>query len=159
MVHTFSRGLSEIVLMVEDVLKAAQFYRDVVGLVPCTEPDDTWAWFWAGPPGVSQRVGLHKGALHQSLALILREKLRRDLRSFLTLKPHAPEPQRVSNNADRGQRHRGRPKQRTGGLLRRRFALLRTRRGRPLSSCRHLCRSHSPWRETGRSPGAVSDKI
>ena len=63
MVHTFSRGLSEIVLMVEDVLKAAQFYRDVVGLVPCTEPDDTWAWFWAGPPGVSQRVGLHKGAV------------------------------------------------------------------------------------------------
>jgi hypothetical protein len=51
MVHTFSRGLSEIVLMVEDVLKAAQFHRDVVGLVPCTEADDTWVWFWAGPPG------------------------------------------------------------------------------------------------------------
>src|SRR5262249_50464527 len=42
---------------------------------------------------------------------------------------------------------------------RRRFALLRTRLCRHLSSCRVLCRSYSARREAGRSPGAVSDKI
>ena len=64
MVHRFSHGLSEIVLMVGDVLKAAEFYRDVVGLVPCTEAgeaDESWAWFWAGPAGGAQRLALHKG--------------------------------------------------------------------------------------------------
>jgi hypothetical protein len=38
MVHTFSRGLSEIVLMVEDALKAAQFYRDVVAWCRVPKP-------------------------------------------------------------------------------------------------------------------------
>jgi catechol 2,3-dioxygenase-like lactoylglutathione lyase family enzyme len=32
----FSRGLSEIVLIVGDVLASARFYREVVGLVPDT---------------------------------------------------------------------------------------------------------------------------
>jgi putative ABC transport system substrate-binding protein len=56
-------------------------------------------------------------------------------------------------------------KQGTGGLFaiflcqRRRFALLRDRPGRRLSSCRHLRRSHPSRREAGRSSGAVSDKI
>jgi catechol 2,3-dioxygenase-like lactoylglutathione lyase family enzyme len=59
----FSVGLSEIVLIVQDVRASARFYRDVVGLVPETEADDEWAWFWAGPPGQAQRVALHKGSL------------------------------------------------------------------------------------------------
>ncbi|HEY3080929.1 MAG TPA: VOC family protein [Chloroflexota bacterium] len=59
----YSRGLAEIVLIVHDVPRAARFYREVVGLVPHTEPDDAWAWFWAGEPGVNQRVALHKGTL------------------------------------------------------------------------------------------------
>ena len=59
----FSVGLSEIVLIVEDVPRAARFYRQVVGLVPETEPDESWAWFWAGQPGRHQRIALHRGAL------------------------------------------------------------------------------------------------
>src|SRR5262249_23551790 len=59
----FSIGLSEIVLIVNDVKAAARFYRDVVGLTPETEADDAWAWFWAGVPGQAQRVALHKGTL------------------------------------------------------------------------------------------------
>lgn len=59
----FSVGLAEIVLIVKDVRAAAQFYRDVVGLVPETEANDEWAWFWAGEPGRAQRVAVHKGSL------------------------------------------------------------------------------------------------
>lgn len=59
----FSIGLSEIVLIVKDVLASARFYRDVVGLTPETEADEAWAWFWAGEPGQAQRVALHKGTL------------------------------------------------------------------------------------------------
>jgi catechol 2,3-dioxygenase-like lactoylglutathione lyase family enzyme len=59
----FSRGLAEIVLIVKDVKASARFYREVVGLMPATEPDDEWAWFWAGPPGEAQRVAVHTGTL------------------------------------------------------------------------------------------------
>ena len=59
----FATGLAELVLIVADVPAAAQFYREVVGLEPETEANDAWAWFWAGEPGVAQRVALHKGAL------------------------------------------------------------------------------------------------
>jgi catechol 2,3-dioxygenase-like lactoylglutathione lyase family enzyme len=59
----FSRGLSEIVLIVSDVPRAARFYREVVGLVPATEADEAWAWFWAGPVGARQRLALRKGPL------------------------------------------------------------------------------------------------
>jgi catechol 2,3-dioxygenase-like lactoylglutathione lyase family enzyme len=58
-----SRGLAEIVLIVDDVRKAAAFYEHVVGLVPESEADDEWAWFWAGERGRPQRVALHKGSL------------------------------------------------------------------------------------------------
>ena len=59
----FSTGLAEIVLIVEDVPKAAVFYRDVVGLEPESEPRETWAWFFAGEYGRPQRIALHKGTL------------------------------------------------------------------------------------------------
>jgi catechol-2,3-dioxygenase len=59
----FTTGLSELVLIVKDVTVAAQFYRDVVGLIPETEANDAWAWFWAGEPGHAQRVALHRGPL------------------------------------------------------------------------------------------------
>jgi catechol 2,3-dioxygenase-like lactoylglutathione lyase family enzyme len=59
----FSRGLSELVLIVSDVLRSAAFYRDVVGLTPEREPSEEWAWFWAGEPGVHQRLALHRGSL------------------------------------------------------------------------------------------------
>jgi catechol-2,3-dioxygenase len=59
----FSTGLAEIVLIVKDVRAAARFYHDVVGLAPESEADDSWAWFWAGQPGLPQRVALHKGTL------------------------------------------------------------------------------------------------
>jgi catechol 2,3-dioxygenase-like lactoylglutathione lyase family enzyme len=59
----FSRGLSEIVLIVSDVRKSAQFYREVVGLAPATEANEEWAWFWAGPPETKQRIAVHRGSL------------------------------------------------------------------------------------------------
>ncbi len=59
----FSSGISEMVLMVEDVKAAARFYEEVVGLVPEKEPDEDWAWFWAGTPGEAQRIALRKGPL------------------------------------------------------------------------------------------------
>jgi catechol 2,3-dioxygenase-like lactoylglutathione lyase family enzyme len=58
-----SRGLSELVLIVEDVPRASRFYRDVVGLELEQEPSDEWAWFWAGKVGDPQRIALHHGTL------------------------------------------------------------------------------------------------
>ena len=60
---TSTRGISELVLIVDDLISAAHFYRDVVGLVPEKDPGDGWAWFWAGPPGTAQRLALRKGSL------------------------------------------------------------------------------------------------
>lgn len=57
------RGISEIVLMVEDVKTAAAFYRDVVGLDPETEVTEEWAWFRMGPPEAPQRIAVHVGSL------------------------------------------------------------------------------------------------
>src|SRR5262245_20721126 len=59
----FSRGLAELVLIVRDVPKAAQFYREVVGLEPATQANDEWAWFWAERPGMARRLALHRGTL------------------------------------------------------------------------------------------------
>lgn len=56
-------GLAEIVLLVQDVRSAAAFYERIVGLVPETEVDDEWAWFWTGEPGSSARLALHRGSL------------------------------------------------------------------------------------------------
>jgi catechol 2,3-dioxygenase-like lactoylglutathione lyase family enzyme len=58
-----SRGLSELVLIVEDVPRAARFYEEIVGLTVEHQTDDTWAWFWAGEVGRAQRVALHRGPL------------------------------------------------------------------------------------------------
>jgi catechol 2,3-dioxygenase-like lactoylglutathione lyase family enzyme len=58
-----SRGLAELVLIVQDVPKAARFYQDVVGLELEQEPSDEWAWFWAGKVGDPQRIALHRGTL------------------------------------------------------------------------------------------------
>ncbi len=60
----FSSGISELVLVVEDVEAAARFYEEVVGLT--RDPGDTdegWAWFWTGTPGEAQRIALRKGPL------------------------------------------------------------------------------------------------
>ncbi len=59
----FSQGVSEIVFIVSDVIRAAAFYSDVVGLHPMTEATKDWAWFWSGEPATSTRVALHKGPL------------------------------------------------------------------------------------------------
>jgi catechol-2,3-dioxygenase len=58
-----ARGFSEIVLVVDDVRSSARFYKDIVGLTPETDASDEWAWFWAGEPGVNQRLALHRGTL------------------------------------------------------------------------------------------------
>jgi catechol-2,3-dioxygenase len=59
----YSRGISEIVLVVADVQLAARFYLYVVGLTPLTPADGDWAWFWTGEPGASSRLALHRGKL------------------------------------------------------------------------------------------------
>ncbi len=59
----FSNGISEMVLVVENVKTAAHFYEEVVGLTPEEEANEEWAWFWAGEPGESQRLALRKGSL------------------------------------------------------------------------------------------------
>jgi catechol 2,3-dioxygenase-like lactoylglutathione lyase family enzyme len=58
-----SRGLAELVLIVEDVPAAARFYEEVVGLTVEHATGDEWAWFWAGEVGRAQRVALHRGPL------------------------------------------------------------------------------------------------
>ncbi len=58
-----SLGLSELVLVVKDVAISERFYREVVGLVPDLPARDLWAWFWAGRPGLPQRLGLTSGSL------------------------------------------------------------------------------------------------
>ncbi len=57
------RGISEIVLIVGDVEKAAAFYRDVVGLRVDNPVNENWCWLWAGAPGAPQRIGLTTGPL------------------------------------------------------------------------------------------------
>jgi catechol-2,3-dioxygenase len=57
------RGFSEIVLVVADVARSSQFYREIIGLIPETEPTEEWAWFWAGEVGTPQRLGVHRGSL------------------------------------------------------------------------------------------------
>ena len=59
----FSTGIAEIVLIVRDVGVSARFYQHVVGLSPMRPANDEWAWFWAGEPGVAQRIAVHKGTL------------------------------------------------------------------------------------------------
>lgn len=56
-------GLSELILIVKDVPRSVAFYRDVVGLVPDNLGHATFAWFWTGPPGRTQRLGLTLGPL------------------------------------------------------------------------------------------------
>jgi len=56
-------GLAELVLLVEDVIVSARFYREVVGLTPETEPNQEWAWFVVGATERRQRIALHKGRL------------------------------------------------------------------------------------------------
>ena len=56
-------GLAELVLVVEDVPRAARFYGDVVGLVAESPATDGWAWFWSGEPERSPRLALRTGPL------------------------------------------------------------------------------------------------
>ena len=58
-----SRGFSEIVLIVNDVPKAADFYEHVVGLELEHRTGDEWAWFFAGTNDRKQRLALHRGPL------------------------------------------------------------------------------------------------
>ena len=57
------QGLSEIVLVVSDVSRAADFYEHVVGLVPARPRSPAWAWFWVGDPSSLQRLAVHTGSL------------------------------------------------------------------------------------------------
>jgi catechol 2,3-dioxygenase-like lactoylglutathione lyase family enzyme len=56
----FTTGMSEIVLVVDDVARAAEFYVDVVGLEPVSRSEE-WVWFDTGAP--NQRLAVHKGTL------------------------------------------------------------------------------------------------
>lgn len=56
-------GLSELVLIVADLARAAEFYRDVVGLALARPITDEWAWFWSGEANASPYFALHRGTL------------------------------------------------------------------------------------------------
>jgi catechol 2,3-dioxygenase-like lactoylglutathione lyase family enzyme len=58
----FTSGVSEIVLIVEDVARSAEFYENVVGLEPVSRTGDEWAWFDTGAQQ-HQRLAVHKGSL------------------------------------------------------------------------------------------------
>jgi catechol 2,3-dioxygenase-like lactoylglutathione lyase family enzyme len=58
-----SRGLAEIVLVVENVAVSARFYEEVVGLTPRSRTGDEWAWFWAAEEGEPQSLAVHRGTL------------------------------------------------------------------------------------------------
>jgi catechol 2,3-dioxygenase-like lactoylglutathione lyase family enzyme len=57
----FTGGISELVLVVGDVARAAEFYEDVVGLDRISRTGDSWAWFETGR--ANQRLAVHKGSL------------------------------------------------------------------------------------------------
>jgi lactoylglutathione lyase len=51
-------GISEVILVVQDVPRSLAFYRDVVGLLEEDTKNPKFIWFWAGPRGRSQRIGI-----------------------------------------------------------------------------------------------------
>lgn len=57
------RGISEVILVVQDVQRSLVFYRDVVGLAVEDASNSKFAWLWAGRPGVQQRIGITAGPL------------------------------------------------------------------------------------------------
>lgn len=58
-----SAGIIEIVLVVKDVSKSVQFYRDVIGLILRSEPSDDWASFATISKENPQWLGIRKGSL------------------------------------------------------------------------------------------------
>jgi len=58
-----ARGISEVILVVQDVERSKRFYRDVVGLIGERLDSSKFVWFWAGAPGHSQRIGITTGPL------------------------------------------------------------------------------------------------
>ncbi len=62
------QGISEVILVVQDVERSMRFYRDVVGLVEDNVGNMKFVWFWAGPRGKSQRLGITAGPLSYGAA-------------------------------------------------------------------------------------------
>jgi catechol 2,3-dioxygenase-like lactoylglutathione lyase family enzyme len=56
------KNFSEIVLIVNDVQRAAEFYENVVGLT-VESADDEWVWFYVGETEKNQRLAVHRGKL------------------------------------------------------------------------------------------------
>jgi catechol 2,3-dioxygenase-like lactoylglutathione lyase family enzyme len=60
---TPAQGLSELILVVEDVAVSFAFYRDVVGLPVDDDSSPSFKWLWAGASGRAQRIGITAGPL------------------------------------------------------------------------------------------------
>ena len=58
-----ARGISEVILVVQDVARSLAFYRDVVGLPVDNASSPKFAWLWAGSPGRQERIGITAGPL------------------------------------------------------------------------------------------------
>lgn len=56
-------GLSELVLIVDDVPAGVRFYRDLIGLTLEKPASDDWAWFLLDTAGPTQRLALATGPL------------------------------------------------------------------------------------------------
>src|SRR5690348_2891402 len=61
-------GISEVILVVADVERSVAFYRDVLGLPVDNTENKKFGWFWAGPPGKQQRIGITAGPLSYGAA-------------------------------------------------------------------------------------------
>jgi catechol 2,3-dioxygenase-like lactoylglutathione lyase family enzyme len=62
-VHSFSKGLHEIVLVVRDPRAAARFYGDLLGLEPISEATDDWGQLWTMGKDHEQWIGFTNGSL------------------------------------------------------------------------------------------------
>ena len=58
-----SRGISELVLIFEDVPNAADFYEHGVGRELEHRSGDEWAWFFTRADDRKQRLAVHRGSL------------------------------------------------------------------------------------------------
>lgn len=67
--HT--RGISELIIKVDDAERLIRFYREVVGLAADESGPESVNWFWTGQPGKSARFTVMPATRRASLSSVL----------------------------------------------------------------------------------------